>query len=183
MPRTTTPRKTADERREAVLAAAMSEFAAHGLDGASSDAIARHAGISQPYLFRLFGTKKELFTATVQRCMDETLALFREASDGLTGQEALAAMGAAYTQMITSHPDRLRGQMQAYSACDDPDIREVVSRGFGRLVEHVEGLGLTPGEVSRFFSRGMLINVVVAMGVDPGQTAWAGRLMTHLRDD
>ena len=183
MGQATSPRKTAQERREAVLDAAMAEFAAHGLDGASSDTIARHAGISQPYLFRLFGTKKELFIATTQRCMDETFELFRHASQGLTGREALAAMGAAYTQMITTHSDRLRGQMQAYSACDDPEIREVVQRGYGRLVEHVEGLGLAPGEVSLFFARGMLINVIVAMGVGNGRTKWARRLMDHLRDD
>ena len=61
----TTVRKTADERREEILDAAMEEFAEHGLDGTSTDTIAREAGISQPYLFRLFGTKKELYLASV----------------------------------------------------------------------------------------------------------------------
>src|ERR671932_68935 len=62
-----TERKTADERRAEILEAARAEFADRGLDGASTDTIARRAGISQPYLFRLFGTKKELFVA----CDDE----------------------------------------------------------------------------------------------------------------
>ena len=60
---TTTKRKSAEERREAVLDAALVEFAEHGLHGGSTEAIAAKAGISQPYVFRLFGTKKELFTA------------------------------------------------------------------------------------------------------------------------
>jgi AcrR family transcriptional regulator len=69
----TTTRQTAAERREAVLEAASAEFALRGLHGASTDAIARRAGISQPYLFRLFGSKKELFIAVVDRCYDRTL--------------------------------------------------------------------------------------------------------------
>ena len=68
---TTSQRQTAEERREAVLAAATREFAEKGLHGASTDTIARAAGISQPYLFRLFGSKKGLYLATVQRSKDE----------------------------------------------------------------------------------------------------------------
>ena len=60
-----TTRHSAAERREDVLDAAMIEFAEHGYEGTSTEDIARRAGISQPYLFRLFGTKKELFKASV----------------------------------------------------------------------------------------------------------------------
>ena len=86
----TTVRQTAEERREAVLASATREFARKGLHGASTDAIAKAAGISQPYLFRLFGTKKELYLATSARKMEETYQVFERASRGKTGQEALA---------------------------------------------------------------------------------------------
>ena len=58
-------------RREEILAAAFDEFAEHGLDGTSTDVIARKAGVSQPYLFRLFGTKKELYLESVRRCLRE----------------------------------------------------------------------------------------------------------------
>ena len=58
----------ATERREMVLEAAVAEFAAHGLAGTSTEDVARRAGISQPYLFRLFPTKKALFLALVERC-------------------------------------------------------------------------------------------------------------------
>lgn len=178
----TTPRSTAAERREEILDAALTEFADHGFVGASTDAIARRIGISQPYLFRLFGTKKGLFIATVQRCMDDELDRFRQASDGLTGPEALSAMGRAYVEMITTDPRRLRGQMQAYAACDDPEIAAVARAGFGRLVEHVEGLGLTPTEVSGFFAKGMLINVLSSMGLPDGTHAWSGRMITGCLD-
>lgn len=173
----TSGRKTAAERREQILDAALTEFADHGFDGASADAIARRVGISQPYLFRLFRTKKELFIATIQRCMDDELERFRAASDGLTGTEALSAMGSAYVEMITTDPRRLRGQMQAYAACDDPEVAAVAREGFGRLVAHVEGLGVSPVEVARFFSKGMLINVMASMGLPTDAHPWSSRIL------
>src|SRR5580765_5619862 len=115
-------RKTKLERREAVLDAALQEFGERGFHGASTEDIARRAGISQPYVFRLFGTKKELFTAVVARCFRETLEMFQRAAEGLRGKEALDAMGNAYVERLLTDRIRLRAQMQAYVACDDPAI-------------------------------------------------------------
>ena len=173
-----TTRKTAQERREEILDSALTEFAARGFDGASTDAIARRVGISQPYLFRLFGTKKELFLAATERCFADTLHRFTAASEGLEGEAALAAMGAAYGRMITEDPRRLRAQMQAYAACGDPEIRAAVQRGFGALVGHAEGLGLSPERVTEFFATGMLINVIVAMDLPHAHAPWSERLVT-----
>jgi AcrR family transcriptional regulator len=119
---TTTSRKTAQERREEILAVALEEFVEGGLHGASTEAIARKAGVSQPYLFRLFGTKKELYLETVRRCLRETLELFQEAAAGKTGEEALDAIGKAYQELLRDKT-RLRGQMQAYADCADEDVR------------------------------------------------------------
>src|SRR6266550_1026707 len=113
-------RKSATERREDILEAALIEFAARGLDGGSTDAIARAAGISQPYVFRLFGTKKQLFMATIERCMRGTLEMFHTASVGLSGEEALRAIGEAYRERLTVDPTYLHAQMQSYAASDDP---------------------------------------------------------------
>src|SRR5438132_8845686 len=113
----TAPRHTAAERRESILDAALIEFAERGLQGTSTEDIARRAGISQPYLFRLFGTKKELFKATVSRCFRETLEVFQRAAEGERGEEALHAMAEAYTQLLSDRT-KLRAQMQSYAACD-----------------------------------------------------------------
>ena len=179
----TTERKTAEERREAVLDAALTEFGDHGFEGASTDDIARAAGISQPYLFRLFRTKKELFIASVELCFGSTYAMFAEASEGLYGEEALEAMGRAYKAMIAEDPRRLRGQMQSYAACDDPEIAAVVRRGFGRLVDLVESKGSDPERAAQFFSAGMLINVMASMGVLGGEEPWAATLLAALMKD
>src|SRR6478672_140637 len=127
-------RKSAEERREQILEAALAEFAARGLVGGSTEAIAKAVGISQPYVFRLFGTKKQLFIATIERCMRGTLELMHTASAGLKGEEALQAIGEAYGERLATDPTFLRHQMQAYAASHDPEIRDVVQRGYGELV-------------------------------------------------
>jgi AcrR family transcriptional regulator len=175
---TTTTRHTAAERRESILDAAMVEFSERGLHGTSTEGIARRAGVSQPYLFRLFGTKKELYKATVARCFRETLETFQRAAEGKRGEEALKAMGEAYGERLLPDRIRLRAQMQAYAACDDPEICEVVRNGYGDLVSYVERVsGLPADDVMRFFAVGMLLNVVASMDLDPAREPWAAALV------
>ena len=112
----TSERKSKEERREEILDAALEVFADQGLHGASTEEIARRAGISQPYVFRLFGTKKELYVAGVARCFRQTLELMQKAAEGKRGQEALAAIGLAYGELLASDRTYLRAQMQAYAA-------------------------------------------------------------------
>jgi AcrR family transcriptional regulator len=175
----TEPRQSAAERRETILAAAMVEFAERGLHGTSTEAIAKRAGISQPYLFRLFGTKKELFAATVTRCFRETLDMFQRAAEGKRGEEALSAMGSAYNEKLQSDRTRLRVQMQAYNACDDAEICELVRNGYGDLVAYVERVsGLPTEEIGRFFATGMLLNVFASMKLDERPEPWSEALMS-----
>jgi AcrR family transcriptional regulator len=175
-----TTRSTAAARRDDVLDAALIEFADHGFEGASTEDIARRAGISQPYLFRLFGTKKELFIASVVQCFEDTYARFDAAGKGLEGEEALHAMGTAYKAMIAEDPRRLRQQMQSYAACDDSEIAVVVRRSFGRLVDLVESKGADPERAMLFFAAGMLINVMASMGVLGGEEPWAATFIATL---
>ena len=170
-------RKTAEERREEILVAALEEFGEHGLHGTSTDDVARKAGVSQPYLFRLFGTKKELYLEVVRRCLRQTLDLFQEAAAGKGGEEALDAMGTAYMGLLKDRR-RLRAQMQAYSDCDDPDVRKVVRKGYGELVEFVERVsGAEPERVRDFFAFGMLLNVFASMNLLEQRAPWATRLV------
>jgi len=177
-------RKSAEERREEILEAALVEFAAHGRYGGSTEAIARAVGISQPYVFRLFGTKKELFTATIERCMRGTLEMMQSAAAGLKGEEALHAIGEAYAERLATDPTYLHSQMQAYAACDDPAIRTVVRNGYRELVDYVERVsGLPPERVSHFFAKGMLLNVIASMDLLGADEGWAQRLIEGCRQD
>jgi AcrR family transcriptional regulator len=179
-----TERKSAAERRDEILDAALVEFAARGLEGASTEAIARAVGISQPYVFRLFGTKKQLFMATMERCLRGTLEMFHTASAGLTGEDTLHAIGEAYVERLTSDPTYLHSQMQAYAASGDQEIREVVRRGYGELVEYVERVSGVPSEVvAHFFAKGMLLNVIASMDLLQAEEGWAQRLIEGCRKD
>ena len=178
----TTQRQTAEQRREQVLTAAQQEFARTGLHGTSTEAIAKRAGISHAYLFRLFPTKKELFIAGARRCMERTRDTFRAAArdaDGEGTDAVLSAMGQAYVGMLADR-ELLLSQMQMYAACDDSDIREVAREGFRELFEEVERLsGADPERVQAFFARGMLLNVVAAMDLPElaDSEAWVRRAL------
>lgn len=169
----TRTRQTAEQRRVTVLAAALPEFAAKGLAGTSTEDIARRAGISHPYLFRLFPTKKALFIAVVDACFARVADRFIEAAGDLRGQDALDAMGASYGELLSDR-DRLRLQLQAYAACDDPDVQAATRRGFGRLWEiAADRSGFGPAEIRPFFAMGMLLNVAASMDLASSLSSWA----------
>ena len=174
---------SAEDRRESVLGAALTEFALHGLHGTSTEGIAQRAGISQPYVFRLFGTKKELFLATIERCFRETRDTFAAAAAGVSGEDALKAMGEAYVELVADR-SRLMGQLQAYAASDDSDVREAVRRGYGELVELVERISSAPPSiVAMWFAKGMLLNVMNAMQLFEDPTPWGDRLIAGCRPE
>ncbi len=167
-PRTAT-RLTAGERRDEVIAAAAIEFATGGYAGTSTEAIAQRAGVSQPYLFQLFHTKKALFLAAVQDCFERTGRRFEEAAEAATPdnpnvKQMLQAMGHAYIRMLLADRNLLRLQLNAYAACSDPEIRVVVRRGFAGLWRQVASLsGADPDAINSWFAEGMLINVIASI--------------------
>ena len=169
-------RKTKEERREEILDAALDVFARQGLHGASTEEIARRAGISQPYVFRLFGTKKELYIALVARCFRQTLEVMQQAAEGKRGEDALQAIAGAYGALLQSDRMYLRAQMQAYASCEDPEIAAVCRHGYGDLVTYVERVsGASPEQISQFFAGGMLLNVLASM--DAPAEDWGRRLV------
>ena len=130
----TKQRMPAAERREMVLEAAAAEFAAHGLAGTSTEDVARRAGISQPYLFRLFPTKKALFLALVERCFRRVRGhLHRGGRRPAPARRRWTAMADAYERLLDDRTLLLL-QMQAYAACEDPEIRDVTRAGVQEAV-------------------------------------------------
>ena len=157
-------RKSAEERREEILAVAIRHFAIGGLHGTSTDAIAREAGISQPYLFRLFRTKKELFIACVDRANERVRDAFRRAAADAGDEDRLQAMGHAYVEELLPDRHAILMQMQGYVATSDPEIQAHVRECFERLVAEVAELsGADEAAVWTFFAHGMLLNVTQAL--------------------
>jgi len=166
-------RVPASERRDALIEAAVHEFARDGLYGTPVDRIARRVGVAQPYVFSLFGSKRELFLAAVDRNRERLEEVFTraaaqfDAAIALPDADVLKAMGDAYVQLLESDRDALMLQHHSYAACDDPVIRDRVRAGYARLVRHVERLsGAEPDRIDEFFRYGMWLNVAAAMGVE-----------------
>ena len=170
------PRQSAEERRAAIVAAGMDEFAKHGLAGAKVDTIADTAGVSQPYVYQLFGTKKDLFLAVVRLGFERTRIAFEDAVRAFEAGEpsiacdsAMGAMGIAYGRLLEDRT-LLLVQLQAYAACSDPEVQATVRSEFDRLHRYVATTtGATPDEVHHFFAEGMLMNVGAAVRL-PGES-------------
>lgn len=189
MPASTTRQlSTAEERREAVLQAAVPLFATAGLHGTPTAEIARAAGISHAYLFRLYPTKTDLFLAVCERVFDRTRERFRAAAaearaQGAAGDEIGRAMGEAYIELLED-PAMLLGMLNAHAAAtSEPKVREAVRGCFADLVELVRReTGAPDEEVQSFFAKGMLLNVLAAMRADEVDEPWARVLTTHPDD-
>jgi AcrR family transcriptional regulator len=164
---------SADERRDAIVAAATEEFATGGLVGASTEAIARRVGVSQPYVFQLFGTKKDLFIAVVRSGFGRIRLRFDAAArEWAPGDDEcdspLMAMAMAYKRLLADRT-LLLVQLQAYAACSDPDVRSVVREEWGRLYRSVaDASGASQDQLHHFFAEGMLLNLGAATGL-PGE--------------
>jgi AcrR family transcriptional regulator len=158
------PRQTSEDRREQVITAAIREFAELGYQGASTAAIAKRAGISQPYIYALFPNKQELFLAAHDRVIGRIRSTFATAVRGATGpDDALHRMGATYPDLIGDR-SALLCQLQAFAAAGDPDIRAHVARQFKALIDEVTHLsGASPRQVAEFFAAGMLANVTTIL--------------------
>ncbi len=160
-----------------MLAAAITEFARSGYAGTSTEAIATRAGISQPYLFRLFGTKKDLFVATYDLVGYRIINELTHASEGLEGEDAKAAMGKAYLELMQD-PEILQVQLHGFAAAPaDPDIARSCRRTFEVLADvFYERTHGTEDELREFFAMGMLINVMSAIDLLSVSERWAQSL-------
>jgi AcrR family transcriptional regulator len=172
---TPTTRLSAEERRDEIVAAAMTEFAVTGYAGTSTEAIARRSGVSQPYLFQLFGTKKDLFIAAVRHGFDRTITAFDAAGRAARAEDAspdhvLEVMGQSYCVLLQDR-ELLLCQLQAYAACSDPQIREAVGDEWARMYALVRELsGADEAELEHWFGKGMLMNTAAAIGPEMAET-------------
>ena len=157
-----------------VLDAAIVEFAAYGLYGATTEAIAGRVGITQPYIFRLFRSKKDLFMAAVDRVYGRIIetwdSVLEEAGEDAGTERRMLAMGQAYERLMGSRKELLL-LLQGFAASKDPDILRMnrermaqVHRYVTRVAQPARDSGEQIHEVQEFLAHGMLLTV--AAGLD-----------------
>lgn len=170
---------TADERRETVLRTAVRAFAARGYYGTPTVEIAKEAGISQSYLYKLFPAKEDLFIAVTRRCFRMARERFVDGAAKAASaapEDVLAAMADAYARMIDD-PDILMLFTQAQCAAHEPAIGEALRSEYSRLVEYVRAAsGGTDAEIQLFFARGTLCHLLVAIKAPSVDARWAQTL-------
>jgi len=159
-------RMSAEERRELVLEAATRAFARGGFAGTSTDAVAREAGVSQPYVVRIFGTKQDLFLEVFARAGRRIEEAFGEvlATPGFDGSTAehRELLGEAYTTLLDDR-DMMLCLMHGFTAGDNPEIGAVGRASMGRIFASLRGGGFPDDEARDFIAYGMLLNVLMAM--------------------
>ncbi len=170
-------RVPAAERRDALIDAAIEEFATGGLHGTPVDRIARRVGVAQPYVFSLFATKRDLFIAGLERCFQSVSDLFAEVAAGVVespdydpgkcdDNPILAAIGMRYIELLRSDRKLLMLQLHSYAACDDPVIRAHVLAAYQGLMRRVGELaGVDQQDIQEFMAFGLFLTVQAAMGV------------------
>jgi TetR/AcrR family transcriptional regulator len=163
-------RMKAEERRELILAAAAAVFGERGYVGATTDAVAKAAGVSQPYVVRMFGTKSALFRAVLDRSLDRLMAEFRiEIAENKAGDDDLRmCIGRRYVSLLIDR-GLLLSLMQGFMLGADPEIGPTARAGFLRVYRLLrDEAGFTPEEATEFLSGGMMINTLVGlrMGAD-----------------
>jgi AcrR family transcriptional regulator len=171
---------TAQDRRETVLRTAIGAFAARGYFGTTTTEVAKRAGISQAYVYRLFPNKQSLFVAVVEHCFVQVRGCLEQAvaaAEGSSTEVVLSAMGDAYAKLIADN-DLVLIQLHAQAAAvSEPAVREVVRQGYARVVEYVRGAsGGDDRQVQEFFARGMLCHLIVSMGAEQVDARWADTL-------
>jgi AcrR family transcriptional regulator len=176
-----TVRMSGPQRRAQVLGHAAGELAEHGLHGASTEAIARAAGITQAYVFRMFGTKKALFTELVGAAFDRFSDGMAQAAAGAGGLSALALMGAQYYELLADRTTLLL-QLQGFAACGDSEVRDLVRTRLARMWDTVAGpTGLDPVTVKSFLAFGMLLNTAAALDIGELDEPWAAGVRTRIQ--
>jgi AcrR family transcriptional regulator len=153
---------TADQRRGAVLSAAVTEFSAHGLAGASTANIALRAQIAHSYLFKLFGSKVQLFLAATDLVYDRIAERFAAAVHR-TPDAPLEAMGTAYQDMRSEREDLLV-LLHGFAAAGDPAVGPIVRRRYTELYSQVQAAaGASDERMREFWAQGMLLTVAAAI--------------------
>jgi AcrR family transcriptional regulator len=142
------PRLSAQERRQAVLDTAGRIFSQSSYRGATTAEIAREAGITEPILYRHFGSKRDLYLA----CLEEAWRSFREAAEQSVAENPGGCFG-AISDAYTAKRAKLRLTdlwIQALvEASDEPVIAKALRRQmrevhafFVELMEHAQAQGV-----------------------------------------
>lgn len=175
---------TSDVRREAVVDAAITEFARTGYHATPINTVAAKAEISPAYVFKLFPGKIALFVAALDRCfelVERALSAGAARVPEADPERILHEMGGAYAELI-SDKSLLMLQVHALSATEIPEVSAAVQRGLARVTAFAKTRsGADDAAVQRFMAFGQLCHLITTLGLDGHDGEWAAILTAGIR--
>lgn len=173
------PRSNAKDRRMQVITVAIMRFAHTGYEGTTTSEIARQVGVSQPYLFQLFPTKKAIFIAAWNEANDRIMRALTGSLDGVAPDARVRALADTYDRLVTSEPDLLTIQLHAWSAASsDVDIARATRAAFARLRQFlIAQLNVTVDDANCMLAKMAFYNITVGMGTAETDGCSASRLL------
>jgi TetR/AcrR family transcriptional regulator len=153
-------------RKEDILQAAVAVFAEYGYYRATTALVAQKAGISQPYVFRFFGTKEELFIAALELAFERIHQEFGKVNG--TSDQLIQELIQAYDELSAAYPNEIALQLQALGIPEDP-VRAAARQGWTRIRDLVlekfiqAGIEEPEDTVITFMARGILCNMVTVL--------------------
>jgi TetR/AcrR family transcriptional regulator len=153
----------AEERRELILEAATGVFGNFGYHGATTDQVAKAAGVSQPYVVRMFGTKEKLFLCVLSRALELMLLAFRAALAEPDEVDLTRRLGRAYVGLLSDR-GLLLSLMHGFVLGNDPEIGTHARHGFLQVYEFLRTeAGMSTLQAHDFLASGMLANTLLAV--------------------
>ncbi|TGL57690.1 TetR/AcrR family transcriptional regulator [Leptospira sarikeiensis] len=155
-----------EDRRTAILEAAIEVFANLGYHKVTTADVSKVAGISQPYIYRFFETKEALFLEVIQLIYDRVYAAF-EKIEG-SPENLMSELIQAYEDLMKKYPNEILLQIQTWGIAEE-NIQKLVKESLVRLKLLVKGKfeksGLSdPENLSKdFLARGILCNLAFAL--------------------
>ncbi|MBO9713271.1 TetR/AcrR family transcriptional regulator [Sphingomonas sp.] len=165
------PRATPPDRRDAILAAARSEFAERGFAAARMEDIARRVGISKAALYLQFASKEALFRALIDMLIGATLPqLIPQGFGDIPARALLTGLVTTAITRITTGDIAFVPRLIIGEGRNFPEIARyyhdtAVSQGLG-LIERVIRHGVARGEFrevdARHVARSVIGGVILA---------------------
>ncbi len=132
----TTKRLPAEERRKQLMKSAIAVFARSTYHGATTKSIAEEAGVTEALIYRYFGSKRALFTASVAHTAERIArGIERALGEHEDPTATIAACMRYYGTLLREHPTMAQMFFLVLSELDAPDIREAYMPHQDRVLE------------------------------------------------
>ena len=160
--RKSSKRRTGDESRRRILAAASDVFAEHGFAKASVREVAGRAGISVGGIYLYFRTKEELYTGLMRSQMDEFLGrVERLRSD--TPLTALRGLIDLYMEIAVTRTRMLSASIKEYDLEFKRPVREAFFRKQQGIVADILRHGMRDGSFRSMDCDATALMVIVTL--------------------